>query len=149
MPITNSEKTRRRALLKTHYDVENSHDMNGIMATFSPDGEMLYNRIPFKDPQSIRDAHELMGFSGADGAFEDIHHYIDGEHFTDDEIIVEGRLCGKHVGEFQGIEATGRNVELPFVTFYHFDKTDKLISERVVMNLGALASFRGKVPGRK
>ncbi len=136
MPITDSEKTRRRALLKTHYDAENSHDMEGIMATFSTDGEMLYNRIPFTDPQSIRAAHSLIGFSGTDGAFEDIHNYIDGEHFTDNEIIVEGRLCGKHVGEFQGIEATGRNVELPFVCFYHFDKTDKLISERVVMNLG-------------
>ena len=30
MPITDSEKTRRRALLKIHYDVENGHDMNGI-----------------------------------------------------------------------------------------------------------------------
>ncbi len=45
MPITDSEKTRRRALLKTHYDVENDHDMNGIMATFSPDAEMLFNRV--------------------------------------------------------------------------------------------------------
>ena len=140
MPITDSEKTRRRALLKTHYDVENDHDMNGIMATFAPNGEMLFNRIPFKDPQSIRDAHGLLGFSGTDGAFKDIHNYIDAEHFTEDEIIVEVRLCGKHVGEFQGIEATGRNVELPFVTFYRFDKTDKLISERVVMNLGALVT---------
>jgi len=140
MPITDSEKTRRRALLKIHYDVENGHDMNGIMATFAPDAEMLYNRIPFTDPQSIRDAHSLIGFSGTDGAFEDIHNHIDGEHFTDDEIIVEGRLCGKHVREFQGIEATGRNVELPFVAFYHFDETDKLISERVVMNLGVLVA---------
>ncbi len=140
MPITDSERTRRRALLKTHYDVENGHDLNGIMETFSPNAEMLYNRIPFTDPQSIRDAHKLLGFSGTDGAFEDIHHYIDDEHFTDDEIIVEGRLSGKHVGEFLGIEATGRNVELPFVAFYHFDKTDKLISERIVMNLGALVA---------
>jgi len=138
MPITDSEKARRRSLLKTHYDIENSHDMNGIMATFSPDGEMLYNRIPFTDPQSIRDAHRLIGFSGTDGALEDLQNCIDVEHFTEDEIIVEGRLCGKHVGEFLGFEATGRNVELPFVAFYHFDKTDKLISERVVMNLGAL-----------
>ena len=113
---------------------------SGIMATFSPDAEMVYNRAPFTDPQSIRYAHGLIGFFGTDGAFEDIHNYIDGEHFTDDEIIVEGRLCGKHVGEFQGIEATGRNVELPFVAFYHFDKTDKLISERVVMNLGVLVT---------
>ena len=142
MPITDSEKTRRRALLKTHYAVENDHDINGIMATFAPDGEMLYNRIPFTDPQSIRGAHDLIGFSGTHGAFKDIHHYIDVEHFTEDEIIVEGRLCGKHVGEFLGIEATGRNVELPFVAFYHFDKTDKLISERVVMNLGVLVASR-------
>ncbi len=101
---------------------------------------MIFNRIPFTDPQSIRYAHSLLGFSGTDGAFENIRTYIDREHFTDDEIIVEGRLCGKHVGEFQGFEATGRNVELPFVAFYHFDKTDKLISERVAMNLGPLAT---------
>ncbi len=140
MPITDSEKARRSALLKTHYDAENSHDMNGIMATFSPDAELLFNRIPFTDPQSIRDAHAIIGFSGTGGAIEDLHNYIDGEHFTDDEIIVEGRLCGKHVGDFLGIEATGRYVELPFVAFYHFDKTDKLISERVVMNLGVLVA---------
>ncbi len=140
MPITDSEKARRRALLKTHYDVENDHDINGIMATFSPDGELLFNGTPFTDPQSIRYAHRFMGFSGADGAFEDIHHYIDSEHFTEDEIIVEGRLSGKHVGNFQGIAATGRNVELPFVAFYRFDQTDKLISERVVMNLGGLVA---------
>ncbi len=140
MPISDSEKTRRRALLKTHYDVENDHDMGGIMATFAPESVMLYNRIPFTDPQSIRGAHDLIGFSGTDGAFKDIHNYIDAEHFTEDEIIVEGRLCGKHVGEFEGIEATGRNVELPFVAFYHFDKTDKLISERIVMNLGVLVA---------
>ncbi len=140
MLITDGEKTRRRALLKAHYDAENGHDMNAIMATFSPDCELLYNRTPFTEPQSIRAAHDLMGFSGTDGAFEDIHNYIDVEHFTDDEIIVEGRFSGKHVREFYGIEATGRNVELPFVAFYHFDKTDKLISERVVMNLGVLVA---------
>ena len=140
MPITDSEKIRRRALLKTHYDVENSHDMNGILATFSPDAKMLFNRVPFTDPQSIRGAHRLIGFSSTEGAFEDIHNHIDAEHFTDDEIIVEGRLCGKHVREIEGIEATGRDVELPFVAFYHFDKTDKLISERIVMNLGVLVA---------
>ena len=138
MPITDSEKARRRRLLKAHYDVENSHDMSAIMATFSPDAEMIYNRTPFTDPQSIRDAHGLIGFSGTDGALEELDNVIDSVHFTDDEIIVEGRLCGKHVGEFLGFEATGRNVELPFVAFYNFDKTDKLISERVVMNLGVL-----------
>ncbi len=138
MPITESEKARRRRLLKDHYDVENNHDLSATMTTFSPDGEMHYNRIPFTDPQSIRDAHVRIGFAGTDGALEDLQNNIDSEHFTDDEIIVEGRLCGKHVRELLGFGATGRYVELPFVAFYNFDKTDKLISERVVMNLGVL-----------
>ena len=132
MPITDSEKARRRRLL-AHYDVE--HDMGATMATFSPNGEDLQ---PKTDPQSIRDAHVRIGFAGTHGALGDLHNNIDSEHFTDDEIIVEGRLCGKHVREFLGFEATGRYVELPFVAFYNFDKTDKLISERVVMNLGVL-----------
>ncbi len=51
-----------------------------------------------------------------------------------------GRVPAKHVREIEGIEATGRDVELPFVAFYHFDKTDKLISERIVMNLGVLVA---------
>ncbi len=138
MPITDSEKARRRRLLKAHYDVENNHDMGATMATFSPNGEMIYNRSPFTDPQSIRDAHVRIGFADTHGALGDLHNNIDSEHFTDDEIIVKGRLCGKHVREFLGFEATGRYVELPFVAFYNFDKTDKLISERVVMNLGVL-----------
>ena len=54
MTITDSEKARRRSLLKTHYDAENNHDMDGIMATFAPEGEMVYSRIPFTDtPRTI------------------------------------------------------------------------------------------------
>jgi predicted ester cyclase len=56
-----------------------------------------------------------------------------------DFAAVEGRLRGKHVGEFQGFPPTGRDVELPFVAFYRFDDAGKLVSERVVMNLGPLA----------
>jgi len=144
MPIRKHQPKQSPALRTAETDNKEYHPCPLLIAR-KPGAEPC-----LKPTMTLRTATtELMGFSGTDGAFEDIHHYIDGEHFTDDEIIVEGRLCGKHVGEFQGIEATGRNVELPFVTFYHFDKTDKLISERVVMNLGALASLRGKVPGRK
>ncbi len=54
MPITDSEKARRSALLEAHYDVENSHDMDGILAPFSAVCVMLYNLIQFSVPQCIR-----------------------------------------------------------------------------------------------
>ena len=135
-----AERERRRALLHAHYAVENQHDLDGIMRTFSRDGEMLYNRQPFPDADSIRAAHGYIGLSSADGAFREIRNVIDREHFTADEIVVEGRLCGTHTGEFQGFPPTGREVELPFVAFYRFDPGGKLVSERVVMNLGSLGA---------
>ncbi len=138
MTVSQTEKERRSALIKQHYLVENGHDMDGVMATFSPAGVMLYNRLTFSDPESIRLAHGLIGFGVTGGAIENVHNHIDAEHFTEDEVIIEGRMTGKHVGEFQGVAATGRDIEMPFVGFYRFDEKDQLISERVVMNVGAL-----------
>ncbi len=138
MPIDDSERQRRRALLRAHYAAENEHDLARIMTTFSPAGVMLYNRQAFPDADSIARAHGSMGFATG-GAFQDLHTIADHEHFTDDEIVVEGRLTGRHVGEFQGFPPTNRDVELPFVAFYRFDAAGKLASERVVMDLGALA----------
>ena len=143
MAIDERERKRRRALLAAHYKVENAHDLDGILGTFSAGAEMLYNRQPFR-AEGIRQAHAYMGFSAA-GAFAGLRTIAEVEHFTDDEIVVEGRLYGRHVAEFQGFPPTNRDVELPFVAFYRFDADGKLVSERVVMNLGSL----GQAPTRQ
>src|SRR5262245_17323781 len=134
MPVGESERNRRRALLHAHYAAENDHDLEGIMATFSTDGVMLYNRQAFPTDKTIRWAHGYMGMTAAPGAFSGLRAHIDEEHFTDEEIVVEGRITGKHSSEFLSFPPTGRDVELPFVAFYRFDEQDKLTSERVVMN---------------
>jgi predicted ester cyclase len=139
MGIENTERARRRALLHAHYAAENANDLDRIMKTFAADTVMLYNRQSFADHDGIRQAHGYIGFAG-NGAFSGLHNLTDQEHFTDDEIVVEGRVCGTHTGEFQGFAPSGREVELPFVAFYGFDGAGKLRSERVVMNLGPLAA---------
>lgn len=140
MPISEAERERRRGFYQAHMDAENAHDLDGVMATFAEDTEMLYNRLSFRDDQAIRLAHISIGMSPHDGAFKGLETVIDGEHFTDDELVIEGRLRGTHVAEFLGIAATGRDVELPYVAFYRFDDSGRLTSERVVMNLGPLAA---------
>jgi predicted ester cyclase len=132
---------RRYALLQAHYACENAHDLDGVMRTFSAGAEMIYNRQSFPDPTSIQGAHAYMGFAAGAGAFADLETTIEHEHLTADEIVVEGRLFGTHVGEFQGFAPTERAVELPFVAFYRFDGDGKLVSERVVMNLGSLGAM--------
>jgi len=138
MPIDERERARRRARVRAHYAVENEHDLDGIMRTFSPDGVMLYNRQEFPSDETIRWAHGYIGMTADPGAFTRLRAIIDHEHFTDEETVVEGRLLGTHSREFLGFEPTARDVELPFVAFYRFDGDGKLTSERVVMNLGPL-----------
>ena len=138
MPIDDRERERRRALVRAHYAAENDHDLERIMATFSKDGVMLYNRQEFPSDETIRWAHSYIGMSAAPGAFSCLRAVVDQDHFTDAETVVEGRVCGKHSAEFLGFPPTGRDVELPFVAFYRFDADGKLSSERVVMNLGPL-----------
>ena len=138
MSIDPKERKRRADLVRAHFAAENAHDAEGILATFAPHGVMLYNRQVFPDPVSIRAGHAYIGMTAASGAFSGLRAEIDAEHFTDDEVVIEGRLTGKHTAEFSGFPPTGREVELPFVSFYRFDATGKLVDERVVMNLGPL-----------
>lgn len=138
MPIDAAEQTRRRALVRAHYAAENEHDLERIMATFADQAEMLYNRQSFATDERIRWAHGYIGMSAADGAFHGLVTLIDHEHYTDEEVVIEGRLRGRHRNEFLGFQPTDRDVELPFVAFYRFDTAGKLASERVVMNLAPL-----------
>ncbi len=139
--IDPKERERRAALLAAHYEAENAHDIERIMATFAPGAEMLYNGQHFTVADHIQWAHGYIGMSaGLPGGLTNIRSVRDREHYTDDEIIVEGRMFGTHTGEFQGFAPTGRDVELPFITFYRFDANGLLASERIVMNLGMLGT---------
>ena len=137
-PVDDRERERRRALVRAHYAAENDHDLERIMGTFSEDAVMLYNRQSFPGGEAIRLAHAYFGMSAAPGAFGGFRSVVDQEHFTDTEIVIEGRACGRHNNEFLGFPPTLRDFELPFVAFYRFDADGKLTSERVVMNLGPL-----------
>ena len=146
MPISDRERQRRRQLMKAHFDSENENDAKGIIDTFASNAKMVFNGQLFPDLDAIGQAHAYMGFFG-DGAFSDLHNVVDHEYFTDDHIVAVGRAIGTHRREFQGFPPTGRQVELPFVSFYQFDEHGKLVSERVVMNLGPLGyepSFQPK-----
>jgi steroid delta-isomerase-like uncharacterized protein len=139
MPIDNAERERRRTLVRAHLAAENDHDLDRIMRTFSDGTVMLYNGRSFTDHERIRWAHSYFGWSSVQGALAGLRVVTDQEHFTDDEFVIESRLFGKHVGEFLGFPATGRDFELHAVIFYRFDQDGKLTSERTVMNLGPLA----------
>jgi hypothetical protein len=144
MAIDQSERDRRRKLLKAHLDAENAHDVPAIMKTFAEDGEMIFNSSSFKGFDVILQAHEGFGWSSSKpGSLEGARVLVDKEHFTDDEIIIEGRVVGKHAGDFGGLPPTNAEVSLPFVTVYRFNAAGKLTYERIVMNVAPFGKPEG------
>jgi hypothetical protein len=138
MPVNEAERQRRKALVYAHMAKENGHDMDAVMETFADDTEMIFNGLSVRDHKTIHHLHSQFAFTADQSAISGTRLVADREHFTDDEMVIEGRLCGRHVGDWGAYRATGRDVELPYVAFYRFDGEGKLSSERVVMDLGPL-----------
>lgn len=138
MAIDENERARRRRLLKAHLDAENSLDINAIMATFAPNAINTLNEIVATYSQTTQFVHELLGFGGS-GLLANLVVVPQAEHFTDDEIIHEGHVCGLHSGLVVGFpEPTFREVALPYVNAYRFDEHDLLVSERVKLDMSQL-----------
>lgn len=138
MSINESERRRRRTLVHAHMAAENAHDVDGVLKTFADDTEMIFNGLSVRDHGMIHHLHSQFAFSPDRGAISGTVLVADREHFTDDEIVIEGRLCGRQVTDWGAYPASGRDVELPYVAFYRFDSDGKLSSERVVMDFGPL-----------
>jgi len=138
MPIDETERKRRRDLVHAHMAAENAHDLDAIMATFSPDAQGMLNQLPIAGDQAIRQAHVLLGLSSEPGALLGTQGVPLREQISDDEIIIEGRVIAQHVGPFFGLPPTNAQVELSYTAVYRFDSDGKLASERLKMDLGPL-----------
>jgi SnoaL-like polyketide cyclase len=47
-------------------------------------------------------------------------------------------LSGKHTGDWQGIQATGRGFEIPACAIFTFDEDGRLAGERVYFDMALL-----------
>lgn len=133
------QRKRWRQLVDLHMGEENQHDLPGVMATFAQQGEMIFNRMPFRGGEAIAAGHVLFGMSQLPGALVDTQVVPEREHYTDAELLIEGRVIATHVGDVLGFVGTGKHVSLPYAAFYRFDAAGKLVSERIVMDWSPLA----------
>jgi hypothetical protein len=139
MTLDDNERARRRRLLKAHVDAENAHDLDAIMATFSPHAVNTLNEIVATDSETTRQVHTLFGFSTTPGIMSSLRVVPSGEYFTDLEIVHEGQLCATHTGFAPGFPPPSfREVALPYIAIYRFDEHDLLVSERIKIDLSSL-----------
>jgi hypothetical protein len=135
------QQTRVRCL-EEHLQAENAHDVNAIMNTFADNGVLVFNGLPLSDHDRIRALHEGLGFS-EQGGFSDLRIEEKQRYVSDEAIILEQVVSGTHTGEWQGIAATGRKMQVAVCTVYKFDEAGKLASENVYFDTGSLLKQLG------
>ena len=62
--------------------------------------------------------------------------------FGEDHAMLEGEVVGKHIGEFEGIPATGKNVRVPLCVVYDLEK-NQIKRGRVYFETSALIKQLG------
>ena len=140
MPDT-LQQTRSK-MLEEHLRAENAHDVNAIMDTFSQSAKFTLNGNTYSGHNLIRVAHERFGFSEG-GSFSDLRVEENRRYTSDDAIILEQTVSGKHTGTWDGIKATGRPIKVPICTVYTFDDESKLVGENVYFDSALLLRQMG------
>jgi steroid delta-isomerase-like uncharacterized protein len=108
---------------------------------------LMNNDHSFKNPMTP----EPVGVDQHLGMMQMMTSAFDGTHILDlvlesgDYVIVSGRWNGKHTGAFNGIPASGKTVEFPFIDIFHV-KNGKVTDEHMEMNPMSIMQQLGAVP---
>ena len=128
-------RSARIALVERHIQLENAHDLEGVLATFGDHAR--YDDEPWDEhytgPGGVRRFYEQLMQALPDLAI-DVRHM----HAAEDAVLVEVIIRGTHLGSWRGLPATGRRVEFPLCGVYTFAQDDRLAGERIYYDRGTV-----------
>jgi steroid delta-isomerase-like uncharacterized protein len=130
-----SLREKREATVLEHVDAENRHDVAASVATFHlPRYQVFPMGIIHDGKQAVE---ELL--SGVFIGFPDFKVHIEKTHHSEDAVILEVRMRGTHLGDWAGIKATGRSMDVPVACIFEFDE-DRLTCEKVYFDMATLVN---------
>jgi steroid delta-isomerase-like uncharacterized protein len=127
MPPTAAVRGKRESIVREHMDSENRHEFDATLATFDhPRYELIATGDVYDGPDQVS-----RYFEETRRAFPDQRNEVVALHHTDDGVLVEAIVRGTHKGPLRSLPPTGREFELPILSFFVFEGDDKLVCERV------------------
>jgi steroid delta-isomerase-like uncharacterized protein len=124
-PLSDTQRAARIEAVHEHFRIENTHDLDAVMATFGATCSFLANNELHEGWDAVRAFYGEF-FHG----FPDLRFDIKHLHVGEDAIPVELVLSGTHGGTWFGMPPTGRRFEIPACAVFTFDEDDRIIGER-------------------
>ncbi len=136
-------QAKREATVRQHVEAENRHDVAGVVASFA---EPRYDVAPLGELGQARGGEaveELL--SGMFAAFPDWHAEPGPLLHADEAVFVEVRMTGTQRGEWAGIPATGRPIDVRVACLLEFEG-ERLLCERVYFDFATVLRQLGALP---
>jgi steroid delta-isomerase-like uncharacterized protein len=125
---SNSTISARLAIVEEHVSLENGHNLDGIMGTFGETAR--YDDEPWDAHYTGR--QEVRAFyAQLLRALPDLSIDIRRRHASEDAVILEVIIRGRHLGSWRGLPATGRQVDFPLCGVYTFDASNHIAGEKI------------------
>jgi steroid delta-isomerase-like uncharacterized protein len=133
-PVDDDLRSRRERAVERLVEAINEGDAAGAAAVFAhPRFELIgLNRV-YDGAEAVerylRDRRT---------AFPDQRYELISLHHADDAVIAEFWLSGTHLGDVEGLPASGRAFRCRMATFFEFDG-DQLTCQRLYFDVGTIA----------
>ena len=138
---------RQRTTVADHIRHEQVKDWPQVYGTFTPhEDEAYYDVVPFQmrfqKMKGVVDFYETFT-----SAFSDFRIILHTEIDVPGLSLREAQIIGTHMGEYCGLQPTGRQVSVALIGLFVFDKTTgHLNAERIYFdNNTILAQIRGEM----
>ena len=126
MPPTDAMRKKREEIVRDHMESENRHEFDVTLETFE---HPRYELVATGEAHDGTDEVSAY-FEETRRAFPDQRNELRALHHADDGVLVEAIIRGTHRGPLRSLPPTGREFELPIVSFFVFEE-DRLVCERV------------------
>jgi steroid delta-isomerase-like uncharacterized protein len=125
----------RLNLVEEHVRFENQHDLEGIMGTFGTTAR--YDDEPWAvHYNGHNEVHAF--YEGLLNALPGLHIDVQHRHVSDTAVVLEVIIRGRHLGPWQGLPATHRQIEIPLCGIFTFDDNDRLAGEKIYYDRATL-----------
>jgi predicted ester cyclase len=125
--ITADTRARREKIVLDHFHDEVAQDWDAVLSTFPhPRYEIVPTQTVYDGDGPVRGYYNETRV-----AFPDQRHEMIALRHSDDAVIVEFHLLGKHLGPLGPVPPTGGAFKVRMTAFFVFDESEALVTERV------------------
>ncbi len=138
--ISDDLRQRRLDVIDEHFRSEIDQEFDRTLATFNghPHYEIMPTGQVYDGDEEVLAYHRHQRTAFPDQRHENVRH-----HVADDAVISEFDLLGTNLGEFYGLEPTGKTFRVPVIAVFFFEG-DRIVNERVYLDSASMLTQIGR-----